>query len=99
MGRLIKAKATPKATSKAAPKAAKVVKVVKEEMAVRTLKVVYKLNGITYLPHYEIRDTYVRPGYHPKTRPTTFSSTTLVASGAIPELYPLWDGLEGKGRY
>jgi hypothetical protein len=96
MGRLIKAKATPKATTKAAPKAAKVVKVVEEKKAPLPLTVVYLLHGITYLPHYEFRDRYVRPGYHPINYPKTFSSMSLVASGATPILHPLW---ESEGRY
>jgi len=50
----------------------------------------YKLNGITYLPHYEMPKRYVRPGYNERFNPTTFTSEQLLMFGAYPVKIRLW---------
>ena len=42
---------------------------------------VYKLRGITYVPHYKNPDAYVGPGY-PNNGRTWYTSEQLLAAGA-----------------
>lgn len=59
------------------------------EPAARTAQVAYKLNDVTYVPHYRNSTIFVGPGYptHNKKR---YSASELLAAGAasVPEF--LW---------
>ena len=59
--------------------------------------VVYKLNGITYVPHYKDYKFYVGPGF-PKANGDIFTSDELMAAGATPHGMFLWKRAEHNSR-
>lgn len=50
---------------------------------------VFKLNGVTYVPHYRDVKRYVGPGY-PKNNTNVFTTADLFSAGAKPETAMLW---------
>ena len=54
-----------------------------------------KFGGITYLPHYQEANRYVRPGYG-DIHFETFSGIELLALGAVVTVEALWPRLWGK---
>ena len=61
----------------------------KEEYSERTEYVTYKLNGVTYLPHYKNHSWYVGPGY-PDQNNNLYQKDELLEAGAIPAPAFLW---------
>ena len=59
------------------------------EAAARTPQVVYKLNGVTYVPHYRNSAIFVGPGY-PTYNTDRYSAAELANAGAINETEFLW---------
>lgn len=57
--------------------------------APRTLQEAYKLNEVTYLPHYRNSSVYVGPGY-PRLTNKTHSADELVLQGAVLVKELLW---------
>ena len=49
---------------------------------------VYILNGMPFLPHYQMKGWYVAPGY--RDNRLKYSSTTLKGAGARREFWTLW---------
>lgn len=65
----------------------------------KTNQQVWKLKGITYLPHYTKPDTFVGPGWSMKTVSSTGNATyypreytllDLISAGAVAEEMFLW---------
>ena len=52
----------------------------------RTFQQVWRLNGVTYVPHYTKPDVYVGPG----RKPPEYSLLQLIAAGAVAEEMFLW---------
>lgn len=50
---------------------------------------VFKLKGITYIPHYRDSKRYVGPGY-PRHQTDVFTAGELFSRGATPEIAMLW---------
>lgn len=50
---------------------------------------VFKLRGITYVPHYRDSKRYVGPGY-PRHQTYLFTAGELFSAGATPEIAMLW---------
>ncbi len=61
----------------------------KENRAERMPQQVFKLHGITYVPHYRNRNIFVGPGY-PRFTQQIYSVTDLVNAGAKEETDFLW---------
>jgi hypothetical protein len=49
----------------------------------------YKLDGITYLPHYRNCNVFIGPGY-PRANRKRYTSTELINSGAVAVEQMLW---------
>lgn len=49
----------------------------------------FKLNGITYVPHYRDSKRYVGPGY-PRHTTDLFTASDLFSAGAVPTISFLW---------
>jgi hypothetical protein len=49
----------------------------------------FKLNDITYVPHYRDTKRYVGPGY-PRHTNATFTASDLFSAGAVPTISFLW---------
>jgi hypothetical protein len=65
------------------------------EMAEKFQTKVYRLNEVTFLPHYRNHNIYVGPGY-PKVK-DRYSELELIAMGAKPEVMMLWSrGINGS---
>jgi hypothetical protein len=58
-----------------------------QESAPLIAQMAYKLNGVTYLPHYRNASVYVGPGY-PKT--PRYSAEQLALAGATAVNEMLW---------
>ena len=52
----------------------------------RTFQQVWRLRGITYVPHYVKKDVFVGPG----RKPPEYSLLQLIAAGAVAEEMFLW---------
>ncbi|CAB5194627.1 hypothetical protein UFOVP169_23 [uncultured Caudovirales phage] len=52
------------------------------ELVDKTTFIVYRLNGLTYLPHYQKINCYVRPGYG-RWNYAEYNAAQLVNAGAI----------------
>jgi len=50
---------------------------------------VFKLNGITYVPHYRDTQRYVSPGYG-RFHKNVFTASDLFSAGAVPTVAFLW---------
>ena len=50
---------------------------------------VFKLKGVTYVPHYRDAKRYVGPGY-PQNNTNVFTAGELFSAGATPETAMLW---------
>ena len=61
----------------------------KENRAERLPQQVFKLNGVTYVPHYRNRHVFVGPGY-PRFTQQRYSVTDLVNAGAKEDTEYLW---------
>ena len=61
----------------------------KSDTAETQLQIVYRLNHITYLPHYRNSSVFVGPGYPLRTQ-AQYSVTDLVAAGAEKDTLALW---------
>lgn len=59
------------------------------EPAARTAQVAYKLNGLTFVPHYRNNSIYVGPGY-PIYNNKRYSAAELTAAGATSTPEFLW---------
>lgn len=59
--------------------------------------VVYRLNGITYVPHYRDVNYYVGPGF-PRQNSDIFTPDELLAVGAVPHGAFLWKRAEHNTR-
>ena len=59
------------------------------EAAPQMAQIAYKLNTVTYVPHYRNGSVYVGPGY-PKFNRTTYSAAELVLAGAAAVHKMLW---------
>ena len=68
-----------------------------EEKNEKAQYVVYKLNGITYVPHYKDYKYYVSPGF-PKANGNIFTPDELIAAGATPHGMFLWKRAEHNSR-
>jgi len=55
--------------------------------------VTFKLNGITYLPHYQDSKLFVGPGYSRHTK-TVYTSTQMLEAGAKASIMHLWRRVE-----
>ena len=56
-----------------------------------------KFNGITYLPHYQDENRYVRPGYG-VSHFDTYSGLELIALGAAVTSLPLCPRAQGGNK-
>lgn len=61
----------------------------KENRAERLPQQVFKLNGVTYVPHYRNRHVFVGPGY-PRFTQQFYSATDLINAGALEQTEFLW---------
>jgi len=52
--------------------------------------VVFVYNNIIYLPHYNIRNNYVSPGFG-KHHHNTWTKKELIDAGATQQVMPLWN--------
>jgi hypothetical protein len=57
-------------------------------------QVTYKLNDVTYVPHFRNSDIYVGPGY-PRANKERYSAAQLIAAGAMATSNLLWS----RGNY
>lgn len=61
----------------------------RESIPLREFRVVYCLNGITYVPHYK-QDSYVGPGYT-TDRSRCYTVEQLIQAGAKPQMRLLFN--------
>lgn len=60
--------------------------------------IAFKLNGVTYLPHYQDSKLFVGPGY-PALNKNVYTSTQMLEAGAKASIMHLWKRVEhGLGR-
>jgi len=64
------------------------------EAAPVTAQVAYKLQDVTYVPHYRNSSLYVGPGY-PKFNRSVYTAAELVLAGAASVQAALWS----RGNY
>ena len=68
-----------------------------KEMNERFQYVVYKLNGVTYVPHYKDTKFYVGPGF-PKHNSAIYTADDMLRAGAVPHGAMLWKRAEYNAR-
>jgi hypothetical protein len=65
------------------------------EMAEKFQTKVYRLNEVTFLPHYRNHNIYVGPGY--PIHKQRYSEADLLTMGATPDIMMLWSrGVSGS---